>query len=370
MRAERAAAHHARVFERDGEIVLQVVEAGLVLRLSGEDVREAVLRDGDVIELGERGPRLRLEAGDDAGRGDARGGALGARGLARLDARARRAELRPGLPAAARRCSRSASALALATVGYSQLQDRKLRHEVEHLREALRRVRARARAASRARIAEERERGGDGPGGALRPARRAAPARGGALRADPGGRRGGSGGAARASSGDARASRDARDRARGGRAHRARLRPGRVPDPGRLPVPRRGGPAAALQARRQRQRAEGRRRQPAARPRGAGPGARGRVRRHRLPGRPARPGADEPPHRRAVVERRARAVARRARLHREADGAARLLPEARSGRSSCAWRATPSARTSRSCAATSRACACPRCRSTAAARGP
>jgi S1-C subfamily serine protease len=159
VRVERAAAHHARVFEREGEIVLQVVEAGLVLRLSGEDVREAVLREGDVIELGERGPRLRLEAGDDKGEAMLekapwkRQGALAStwafisRSFAQMSPPLR-GVLGVGL------------ALALAALGYSQLQDRKLRHEVEHLREALRES-ERERAGFAARISEERDRAED-----------------------------------------------------------------------------------------------------------------------------------------------------------------------------------------------------------------
>jgi len=155
VRAERAAAHHARVFEREGEIVLQVVEAGLGLRLSGEDVREAALREGDVIELGEGGPRLRLEAGDDAGEemleaapweregSLASTRALVARSFAQISPPVR-GLLLIGL------------GLALAALGYSQLQDRKLRHEVEHLREALRES-EREREGFAARIAEERE---------------------------------------------------------------------------------------------------------------------------------------------------------------------------------------------------------------------
>ena len=67
VKADGAAPHHVRVFEREGEIVAEVAEPGLVLRLSGEELREAVLRDGDVIELGLGGPQLRLEAADNAG---------------------------------------------------------------------------------------------------------------------------------------------------------------------------------------------------------------------------------------------------------------------------------------------------------------
>jgi S1-C subfamily serine protease len=156
VRAEGASAKHARVFEREGEIVLQALEAGLVLRLSGEEVREAVLREGDVIELGDGGPRLRLEAGDDAGEemleaapweragSLASTRALVARSFAQISP-PMRALLAIGL------------GLAAATLGYSQLQDRRLRHELARLREALRESeQERERFASR--IAEERAR--------------------------------------------------------------------------------------------------------------------------------------------------------------------------------------------------------------------
>ena len=137
VRAERAAAHHARVFEREGEIVLQAVEAGLVLRLSGEDVREAVLREGDVIELGERGPRLRLEAGDDAGEEMLEAAPWEREGsLASTRALVTRSFAQISPPV--RGLLGVGLGLALAALGYSQLQDRKLRHEVERLREALR----------------------------------------------------------------------------------------------------------------------------------------------------------------------------------------------------------------------------------------
>jgi S1-C subfamily serine protease len=157
VRTERAAAHHARVFERDGEIVVQVVEAGLGLRLSGEGVREAVLRAGDVIELGERGPRLRLEAGDDAGEEMLEAAPWEREGsLASTRALLERsfAQVSP----LARVLASAGLALVLATVGYSQLQDRKLRREVAHLREALREA-EREREGFAARIAEERARG-------------------------------------------------------------------------------------------------------------------------------------------------------------------------------------------------------------------
>ncbi len=55
-----AAPSHCLVFERDGEVVLQDGGSGSGTLLAGEPVREAVLRDGDVLELGSGGPKLRL----------------------------------------------------------------------------------------------------------------------------------------------------------------------------------------------------------------------------------------------------------------------------------------------------------------------
>jgi S1-C subfamily serine protease len=58
------ATRHASVFERDGEMVLQDGGSGTGTLLNGEPVQEAVLRDGDVVELGSDGPRLRLRDED------------------------------------------------------------------------------------------------------------------------------------------------------------------------------------------------------------------------------------------------------------------------------------------------------------------
>ncbi len=56
-----AAARHAVVFEREGTVVL--LDSGSVqgTYLAGQLVQEAVLRPGDIIELGANGPRLRFE---------------------------------------------------------------------------------------------------------------------------------------------------------------------------------------------------------------------------------------------------------------------------------------------------------------------
>jgi serine protease Do len=54
------AARHAVVFERDGDVVLLDSGTPEGTYLAGQEVQEAVLRDGDVLELGRGGPRLRF----------------------------------------------------------------------------------------------------------------------------------------------------------------------------------------------------------------------------------------------------------------------------------------------------------------------
>jgi len=64
VRVPGVAPRHATVFERDGEVVLQDGGSGIGTLLEGELVQEAVLRDGDVLELGAGGPKLRLRDED------------------------------------------------------------------------------------------------------------------------------------------------------------------------------------------------------------------------------------------------------------------------------------------------------------------
>ncbi len=64
VRVPGVAPRHASVFERDGELVLQDGGSGSGTLLEGELVQEAVLRDGDVLELGAGGPKLRLRDED------------------------------------------------------------------------------------------------------------------------------------------------------------------------------------------------------------------------------------------------------------------------------------------------------------------
>jgi len=67
--ARNPASRHALVFEREGEIVLQSADPGEETRIDGEVVRDAVLREGDVLQLGADGPLVRLEpAGEPSGK--------------------------------------------------------------------------------------------------------------------------------------------------------------------------------------------------------------------------------------------------------------------------------------------------------------
>jgi Trypsin-like peptidase domain len=60
------AEYHAFVFERRGEVVVKDEGSGLGISVDGEAVDEAVLRDGDVLELGAGGPKLRYRSLGDA----------------------------------------------------------------------------------------------------------------------------------------------------------------------------------------------------------------------------------------------------------------------------------------------------------------
>jgi len=58
------AARHAVVFERGGDVILLDSGSAAGTYLAGHEVQEAVLRDGDVMELGRGGPRLRFHGPD------------------------------------------------------------------------------------------------------------------------------------------------------------------------------------------------------------------------------------------------------------------------------------------------------------------
>src|SRR5687767_14326167 len=53
-----SAPRHAVLFQREGEVVLIDSGSDAGTYLAGQSVQEAVLHDGDVLELGQGGPRL------------------------------------------------------------------------------------------------------------------------------------------------------------------------------------------------------------------------------------------------------------------------------------------------------------------------
>jgi serine protease Do len=155
VRAPGGEARHAVVRERDGEIVLE--GAGTETLLDGQPVRDAVLREGDVLQLGSEGPRLRLEAGGEPSKDMLKAAPWErARGrLASLRVRAASAYARVSPPV--RAALVVGLLLALAATGWSYLQARRLRLEVERLREALHQAEV-ERERFAARVAEERAR--------------------------------------------------------------------------------------------------------------------------------------------------------------------------------------------------------------------
>ena len=58
------APRHAVLYQRDGNVVLLDSGSALGTFLAGNEIHEAVLRDGDVVELGGGGPRLRFQLPD------------------------------------------------------------------------------------------------------------------------------------------------------------------------------------------------------------------------------------------------------------------------------------------------------------------
>jgi len=155
VRVPGAASRHALVFAREGEIVLQDAGSGEPTLIDGEAVQEAVLREGDVVQLGTSGPALRLGPGGEdsepllhAAAWDRPPGPLGSlRGLVR-DAAAR-------ISPPARRLIAALLVVAAVAAGWSGLRARSLRLEVERLRESLREV-ERERDRFYARIDDER----------------------------------------------------------------------------------------------------------------------------------------------------------------------------------------------------------------------
>jgi S1-C subfamily serine protease len=157
VRAEGASPRHARVFEREGEIVLQAVDPGTETLLDGEPVRDAVLREGDVLQLGQGGPRVQLERGTDQS-GEMLAAAPWERSWTPLaPVRALAGYSWARLSPTVRGLLALALVLTLAAAGWNQLQARRLRQEVDRLHESLRRV-ERERAQLVERVGLERAR--------------------------------------------------------------------------------------------------------------------------------------------------------------------------------------------------------------------
>jgi len=144
------APRHAVVYQREGSVVLLDSGSALGTFLAGNEIQEAVLRDGDVVELGRGGPRLRFHLPD----------AL----------RIRREQPGPGRLSetmafrmvhqssrAFRRTLAAVLAGALVLLGWSQLQSRRLGREVAALRRAVQQADGERRTFE-ARVEAERQR--------------------------------------------------------------------------------------------------------------------------------------------------------------------------------------------------------------------
>jgi serine protease Do len=155
VRVPGASPRHALVFEREGEVVLQSGDGATGTWLDGEPIKDAVLRQGDVLQLGPDGPRVRLEAADEAGEELLKPAPWpGPRvRLASLVARARGTYNRTS--PLGRGVIAAALLAGAAAVGWSSLASHRLHLEVDRLQQALV-ASERERQAFAARVAEER----------------------------------------------------------------------------------------------------------------------------------------------------------------------------------------------------------------------
>ena len=157
VRAEGASARHARVLEREGEIVLESADPGTETLLDGEAVRDAVLREGDVLRLGREGPLLRLEGGEDQSEEMLKAAPWERSWAPLASVRALASYSWARLSPPVRGLLAVALLLTLTAAAWNQVQARRLRHEVARLRESLRQA-EQERAQLVQRVAVERER--------------------------------------------------------------------------------------------------------------------------------------------------------------------------------------------------------------------
>jgi serine protease Do len=145
------APRHAVVYQRDRDVVLLDSGSALGTFLAGNRIQEAVLRDGDVVELGRGGHRLRFRL-PDASR--ARTGAQAFGRLSHTMAFRIVHESRRSF----RRTLLAVLAVSAALLAWSHMQSRRLDREVATLRGAVQQAEDERRAFE-ARIEAERRRG-------------------------------------------------------------------------------------------------------------------------------------------------------------------------------------------------------------------
>jgi serine protease Do len=139
------APRHAVVYQRDGDIVLLDSGSALGTFLAGNEIQEAVLRNGDVVQLGRGGPRLRFRL-PDAPRARTEQLMLAVREAHHHSSRTFRRTLAVVL------------AVAMALLTWSFLQSRRLDQEVATLRRTVQQAEGERRAFE-ARVEAERQRG-------------------------------------------------------------------------------------------------------------------------------------------------------------------------------------------------------------------
>jgi S1-C subfamily serine protease len=145
------APRHAVLYQRDGNVVLVDGGSALGTFLAGNEIHEAVLRNGDVVELGGGGPRLRFELPDAplAPAKALRPGRLSETMAFRMVHQSSRSF---------RRTLAAVLAVATALLAWSFLQSRRLDREVAALRRAVQQAESERRAFE-VRVETERQRG-------------------------------------------------------------------------------------------------------------------------------------------------------------------------------------------------------------------
>jgi serine protease Do len=143
-----AAPRHAVLFERFGEVVLVDGGSAAGTLVSGRRVEETILRSGDVIRLGEDGPELRFERELDLPVAVPAPRPVTQTMMLRVLGQTRRS---------LRRALAAVVIAAVALLGWSQLQNRKLQQEMAGLRDEVRRSDMERESLER-RVAEERAR--------------------------------------------------------------------------------------------------------------------------------------------------------------------------------------------------------------------